>query len=103
MIKANLKVIYTTCENYKSESSVELYLGELHLEETDRLVKTSFIELIKNSILSHILFETIADMSSKDIVQTLLTELNNDLEYGVEECGHLQYVNPNISVDLVLV
>jgi hypothetical protein len=103
MIKANLKVIYTTDNNYKSESSVELSFVELYLDEADRLVKSSFIELTKNSILPYILFKTIEDLGSKDIVQTLLTELNNDLEYGVEECGHLQYVNPNISIDLVLV
>jgi hypothetical protein len=99
MTKAILKINST---DKKLKLSKELNLGSLWLEDTANLIKSAFVDLTKDNISSEDLFNEILFIAQNNVLDTLTTELNNDLEYGIEEGSHLICLN-KLTIDLVLV
>ena len=99
MIKAILKLEH---KDTKEVISQELLLGPLFIEETQNQIRTAFVELILDKVSSLVLFEEIAYIGKHNVINSLITELNNDIEYGIElDRPHTLYLN-TFSIDLLL-
>ena len=80
----------------------QLELGPLFIEDTENILKNAIVDIFLTMTDKIRVFDIIAYIGQHDIINCLLTELNNDIEYGVDDdISHAVDVN-NFIIDLTL-